>query len=199
MAQRTIEYLIPDKDTSNVETMVPPIEVYLINDSPHVMSGDLPGSVMAEFRVSRPVAGVRCYLRSQYDRQVTDCASGSVVFSGLQAGLYVLKIHAHNRKADLGVVKRGFVVTSDPTYCSLVLINRGVTISESGREVTVEVKGHGTATGYSCVLDTELEFSCSPPTVQLSVDQLSGGRHTLTITPQGCAGANKTLSVPFKT
>ena len=87
-------------------------------------------------------------------------ASGSVVFSDLQAGLYVLKIHAHNRKADLGVVKRGFVVTSDPTYCSLVLINRGVTISESGREVTVEVKGHGTATGYSCVLDTELEFSC---------------------------------------
>ena len=82
------------------------------------------------------------------------------MFSGLQAGLYVLKIHAHNRKADVGVVKRGFVVTSDPTYCSLVLINRGVTISESGREVTVEVKGHGTAAGYSCVLDTELEFSC---------------------------------------
>ena len=72
----------------------------------------------------------------------------------------MLKIHAHNRKADLGVVKRGFVVTSDPTYCSLVLITRGVTISESGREVTVEVKGHGTAADYSCVLDTELEFSC---------------------------------------
>ena len=87
-------------------------------------------------------------------------ASGSVLFSDLQAGLYVLKIHAHNRKADLGVVKRGFVVTSDPTYCSLVLINRGVTNSESGRDVTVEVKGHGTAAGYSCVLDTELEFSC---------------------------------------
>ena len=59
--------------SSTVETMVPPIEVDLINDSPRVMSDDLPGSVMAEFRVSRPVAGVRCYLRSQYDRQVTDC------------------------------------------------------------------------------------------------------------------------------
>ena len=82
--------------------------------------------------------------------------SGNVSFSGL----YVLKIHAYNRRDDARTIKRGFVVTSDPDYCSLVLVNEGVRVSESGREAVVEVKGHGPAEGFSCVLDSGEQFSC---------------------------------------
>ena len=71
--------------------------------------------------------------------------SGNVTFSGLRPGLYVLKIHAYNRRDDARTVKRGFVVTSDPDYCSLVLVNEGVRVSENGREAVVKVKGHGPA------------------------------------------------------
>ena len=85
--------------------------------------------------------------------------SGNVTFSGLRPGLYVLKIHAYNRRDDARTVKRGFVVTSDPNYCSLVLVN-DVRVSESGREAVVEVKGHGPAEGFSCVLDSGEQFSC---------------------------------------
>ena len=87
-------------------------------------------------------------------------STGNVVFSNLPSGLYVLKIHAYNRLGDVGTVKRGFVVTSDPLYCSLVLINRGVIVSESGREATVEVRGYGPAEGYQCILDSGQEFDC---------------------------------------
>ena len=54
---------------------VPPLEVDLINDSPRVagVAGGSQGSVEAEFTVSRPVAGVRCILRSKYDRKVKHC------------------------------------------------------------------------------------------------------------------------------
>ena len=71
-------------------------------------------------------------------------SSGNVTCSGLQPDLYVLKIHAYNRRDDIKTVKRGFVVTSDPNYRSLVLVNEGVMVTESG-EATVEVKGHGLA------------------------------------------------------
>ena len=41
-----------------------------------------------------------------------------------------------------------------------MLVNEGVRISESGREAVVEVKGHGPAEGFSCVLDSGEQFSC---------------------------------------
>ena len=55
-----------------VVSQAPPLQVKLINDSPRVASG-IQGSVEAEFTISRPVAGVRCFLRSQYGRNVKDC------------------------------------------------------------------------------------------------------------------------------
>lgn len=48
---------------------VPPLGVYLMNDSPNV-SRD---SVQAEFQTTRPVAGVRCFLRSRHDRKWQIC------------------------------------------------------------------------------------------------------------------------------
>ena len=87
-------------------------------------------------------------------------SAGNVTFSSLSPGLYVLKIHAYNRLGDVGTVKRGFVVTSDPNYCRVVLINRGVISNENGTEVTVEFKGYGPAEQYQCVLDSGQEFDC---------------------------------------
>ena len=54
------------------------------------------------------------------------------IFPNLKPGLYVLNIQAFNRKTDVHTVKRGFEINSDPNYCSLVLVNRGVTVSEDG-------------------------------------------------------------------
>jgi len=72
----------------------------------------------------------------------------------------VLKIHAYNRRGDVSTEKRGFVVTSDPNYCSLVLVNRGLVLSEGGNVATVEVKVQGPATQLRCVLDDGEEFQC---------------------------------------
>ena len=56
-----------------VSAQVPPLGVYLINESPQI-SDD---SVSAEFEITRPVAGVRCFLRSRYDRIWQDCKCDS--------------------------------------------------------------------------------------------------------------------------
>ena len=81
-------------------------------------------------------------------------------FPILRQGPYVLKVHAYNRKTDVATVKRGFVVTSDPNYCSLVLVNRGVVVSEDGTSAVVEVAVYGPATQLSCVLDGKIPFTC---------------------------------------
>ena len=54
-----------------VSTIVPKLRVNLISESPRLIAGNT--SVEAEFEVSRPVAGVRCYLRSQTDRVYKNC------------------------------------------------------------------------------------------------------------------------------
>ena len=87
-------------------------------------------------------------------------SSQKVTFSGLQPGFYILRIHAHNSKADKITVRRGVVVTSDPTFCSLVLINRGVVLGEDGSSATVEFKAHGPPVQHSCVLDNGEIFDC---------------------------------------
>ena len=87
-------------------------------------------------------------------------SSGHVIFPILRPGPHVLKIQAYNRKTDVTTVKRGFVVSSDPNYCSLVLVNRGVTIRESDTSAVVEVRVFGPATQLCCVLDGEQPFIC---------------------------------------
>ena len=72
----------------------------------------------------------------------------------------MLKVHAFNRREDVSTIKRGFVISSDPYYCSLILINRGVVLSQNNSIATVEVKVQGPALQLSCVLDGGEEFSC---------------------------------------
>ena len=52
-----------------VSAHVPSLGVYLINQSPRV-TGD---SVEAEFQITRPVTGVRCFLRSALERIFQNC------------------------------------------------------------------------------------------------------------------------------
>lgn len=51
-------------------------------------------------------------------------------------------------------------MNSDPNYCSLVLVNRGVVVSEDDTSAVVEVEVYGPATRLSCVLNGELPFTC---------------------------------------
>ena len=53
--------------------VVPKLMMDLVNGSPRLAAGGT--AVDAEFEVSRPVAGVRCYLRSQSARDYKDCES----------------------------------------------------------------------------------------------------------------------------
>ena len=55
----------------SVEPVVPTLRVDLVKGSPRLTAGGT--AVEAEFEVSRPVAGVRCYLRSQSARDYKDC------------------------------------------------------------------------------------------------------------------------------
>ena len=57
-------------------------------------------------------------------------------------------------------IKRSFVINSNPNYCSVVLVNRGVTVSEDGSSAEVEVQVYGPATQLLCILDGEEAFSC---------------------------------------
>ena len=87
-------------------------------------------------------------------------SSGHISFPNLKPGLYVLKVHAYNKNVDAVTVKRGFVITSDPNYCSLVLVNRGVRVGDDGSSAKIEVQLHGPATLLLCVLDGGDAFPC---------------------------------------
>ena len=67
----------------------------------------------------------------------------------------------------MATVKRVFVVTSDPSYCSLVLVNRGVTVSEDGSSAVVEFQLYGPATELLCSLDGGNQYVLSVKTVKI--------------------------------
>ena len=48
----------------------------------------------------------------------------------------------------MNTVKRGFEINSDPNYCSLVLVNRGVTVNEDDNGAEIDIQLYGPATQY---------------------------------------------------
>ena len=79
--------------------------------------------------------------------------------------MYILRVVATNRRPDKEFIKRRFEITNDTEYCTLHLINGGVTIT-SNDTATVEFTGRGPATGYHCHLDKMEPFECkSSPTL----------------------------------
>ena len=85
-------------------------------------------------------------------------SSGSVSFTDLAPGRYVLQVAATNSEEDWVIERRRFEISSDPSFCTTHLINGGVTVR--GSTVTVEFAGTGPAEMFSCRLDTEPAFVC---------------------------------------
>ena len=51
------------------------------------------------------------------------------------------------------------MINSDPNYCSLVLVNRGVTVSEDGSSVEVDVQLYGPVTHVCWMEERQLTVS----------------------------------------
>ena len=86
-------------------------------------------------------------------------SSGSVLFTDLAPGRYVLRVAATNSKEDRAIERRRFEISSDPSFCTTHLINTGVTVR--GDTATVEFAGTGPAGTFSCRLDAEPAFTCT--------------------------------------
>ena len=85
-------------------------------------------------------------------------SSGSVSFTDLDPGHYVLQVTATNSREDRAIERRRLEISSDPSFCTIHLINRGAMVS---RDVaTVEFAGTGLAKSFSCKLDTKPPFTC---------------------------------------
>ena len=55
------------------------------------------------------------------------------------------------------------MINADPKYCSLVLVNRGVTVNEDDNSAEIDIQLYGPATQLSCVLDSLIRgkaFTC---------------------------------------
>ena len=86
-------------------------------------------------------------------------SSGSVSFTDLAPGRYVLRVAATNSKEDRVIERRRFEISSDPSFCTTHLINGGVTVW--GNTATVEFAGTGPAEMFNCRLDTKPAFACT--------------------------------------
>ena len=60
----------------------------------------------------------------------------------------------------MNTVKRGFEINSDPNYCSIVLVNRGVIVNEDDTSAEIDIQLYGPATQLSCMLDRGEAFTC---------------------------------------
>ena len=85
-------------------------------------------------------------------------SSGSVSFTDLDPGRYVLRVAAANSKEDRAIERRRFEISSDPSFCTTHLINGGVTVR--GDTATVEFAEMGPTEMFRCRLDTEPAFVC---------------------------------------
>ena len=85
-------------------------------------------------------------------------SSGYVNFSGLEPGIYILRVVATNLRPDKEFIKRRFEITNDTQRCTLHLINDGVTVT--GDTATVEFSGRGPVEGYYCRTNREDYYMC---------------------------------------
>jgi hypothetical protein len=99
--ESTVPYYITDEAMSVVIAKVPPLEVILTSGSPRVTES----SIEVEFDTTRPVTSVTCFLRYDNKRDYQDCTAGSVTFSDLKSGRYVLKVYARNKQTDFATTK----------------------------------------------------------------------------------------------
>ena len=90
-------------------------------------------------------------------------SSGQVNYSSLRPGDYVLRVTASNGRDDRRVRRRALYIASDPSECSVHLINGGVVVT--GNNASVEFAGSGSFSSFSCRLDGGDFLPCKFPCV----------------------------------
>lgn len=81
-------------------------------------------------------------------------SSGSVVYSDLSPGRYILRIAAVNyKKEDRAIVRRRFEVPPSPNVCLLHLVNDGLVVDARSSNVTIDFDSVGPVESFLCVLD----------------------------------------------
>ena len=79
-------------------------------------------------------------------------------FSNLDPGAYTFRVKAQNQVHDRELLRRSFEITVDPKWCTVHLINTGVSVK--GDVVTVEFASNGPVQKFSCKLDREDYYDC---------------------------------------
>ena len=72
---------------------------------------------------------------------------------------------ATNSREDRIVVRRRFEISADSSFCTVHLINDGITVGEN--RTTVEFTGTGIAESFLCQLDREAAFLCEYTTREI--------------------------------
>ena len=86
-------------------------------------------------------------------------SSGRYERNDILPGDYTLRVVARDPSTgERKVIRRGFRIFGDNIYCTVVLINRGVTVD--GNNVTVEFAGSGIVTQYACIMDRQEYMPC---------------------------------------
>ena len=102
-------------------------------------------------------------------------SSGSVVYSDLSPGRYVLRIAAINyKKEDRAIVRRRFEVPSSPRICLLHLVNDGLVVNERSSNVSITFDGVGPVDGFLCSLDGGETVPCKSHTLVLGACKCRG-------------------------
>ena len=85
-------------------------------------------------------------------------SSGQVNYTSLRPGSYTLRVTASNSRDDRRVWRRALYIASDPSECSVHLINRGIVVR--GSTASVDFAGSGSFFSFSCRLDREEFLPC---------------------------------------
>ena len=86
-------------------------------------------------------------------------SSGRFERTDIPPGDYTLRVVAKDPSTgERKVIRRSFRVSGDNTYCTVVLINRGVTVD--GNSATVEFRGSGIVSQYACSVDRQEYMPC---------------------------------------
>lgn len=84
--------------------------------------------------------------------------SGQYKREGIPSGDYIIRIVARDpaNSQEKSILRNRVRVPVDNTFCSVGLLNRGLTVS--GDSTTIEFYSTGVATGFQCVLDHKETF-----------------------------------------
>ena len=87
-------------------------------------------------------------------------ASGRVVFTNLPPRRYTLRVKAQNVDEPHAIIRRRLQISSDPQFCTLHLINSGITVDSTQKTAVLEFVKNGPVMYFNCTLDMQTPFQC---------------------------------------